>query len=199
MSEDRGNGADTNVISLADRMYPHLRNGESGELGESGYDTARRLQQEGIAKPANSLFGDQNNRPTPTDRGRETREGPAFDPRNYTPPEGYEVDPTLMGEFAQMTREFGLDQRAGEKALDFYKRSIETGEQRYIQQLEANVGNWAGSLPARDVEAARELLQDPDYTPAELRDWVVAWGSRHPSFAKMLAAWGGAAARGRRW
>jgi hypothetical protein len=170
-------------------MYPHLSNGESGELGETGYDTARKMQQDGIAKPAASPFAEE--RPPRTERN-----GPSFDSARYTAPEGYEVNGPLMAEFSQLANEFGLNQQQGSRALDFYRRSVEAGEENYARQLAEGSERVARELHPADVQTVRELIADEELTPPAMKDWVLRWGS-HPDVAQMLTRWARAIRSGR--
>jgi hypothetical protein len=193
MSEDRGgsggSGPGQAVPSAADRMYPHLGNGESGELGETGYDTARRIQQDGIAKPAASPFAEE--RPPRTERN-----GPSFDSARYQAPQGYEVNGPLMAEFSQLANEFGLNQQQGSRALDFYRHSLEAGEEHYAKQLAANTERLSRELPAEDVQMVKELIADEELTPPTMKNWILRFGS-HPDVAQMLTRWARAIRSGR--
>jgi hypothetical protein len=153
-------------------MYPHLAEGGDGSLGEAGMDTARRMQQDGIAKPSHgSPFAEE--RPPRTERN-----GPSFDSARYTAPEGYEVNGPLMAEFSQLANEFGLNQQQGSRALDFYRRATEASEEHYARQLAGNTERLSRELPAEDLQMVRELINDPALTPAPMRDWVLRWGSQ---------------------
>jgi hypothetical protein len=113
-------------------MYPHLPNSESGSLGETGYDTARRLQQEGIAQP-DPRFERVNQR---------APNGPAWDSANYQPPEGYTVHEPTMREFSSLASEFGLSHKSAEKALDFYRRVSEGEDKARHGRLEQAWNEW---------------------------------------------------------
>lgn len=188
--------------SAAAAMYPHLAAGQDGSLGETGLDTARRVQMDGVAKPsaAQGLYPGGPHRDGPVlGEARQGAPAAAFDPAQYRPADGAELDQTMMGEFSRGARQFGIGQEAGQWLVsDMYPRAVKAAEQRYINELEANAPSWTGSLAAADVEAAKTLLDDPAFTPPALRDWVKSWASRHPDFGRMIAAWGGAAARGAR-
>jgi hypothetical protein len=175
-------------------MYPHLANGQDGSLGERGLDTARALQQSGVAKPAVSLFGDERSSargPNPGDPGSSSgRNEPAFDPAKL---QGYEgVDPAILRDLTRI----GVSQRQGTELRPIYERAVKDDLQRYARSLEANADRLARELPAEGVEAARAMIHDDSMTPPELRPWLLQW-SAHPALARLLVNWASAASRGR--
>jgi hypothetical protein len=113
-------------------MYPHLAEGANGSLGETGYDTARRLQQEGIAQPDPRL--EQAN--------QRAANGPAWDSARYTPPEGYTVHEPTMREFSSLASEFGLSHKNAERALAFYQRVSEGEDQARREAHESQRNGW---------------------------------------------------------
>jgi hypothetical protein len=188
MSENRSNGGAPPPATAAEALY-----GRDGPIsGGPNFGTQRQFVEGGIARP-DPRFADERQ------PARQEARGPAFDPARYTAPEGYETHPEMMNEFAGLASEFGLDQQAGARTLDLYRRATEASEQAYARSLEAKVDSWAGALPPQDIEDAKVMLNDPDYTPVAIREWTKTWASRHPDFGKMIAAWGAAAARGRRY
>jgi hypothetical protein len=145
----------------------------------------------GIARPDPRFIDERSSPPR-----QEARSEPTFDPGRYTAPEGYDTHPELMREFTALAREFGLSQKNGARALDFYRRAGERAEQDYAAQLEANVDRLERELPAEHLQAARELINDERYTPREMREWLGRWGN-HPAVATMLTRWAAAIRDGR--
>jgi hypothetical protein len=189
------------VPSAATAVWPHLARGDDGEFGESGVDTARRVQMDGVAKPADtSLFGDRTTngqaRPSPT---TPARGGDVLDPGTLRLPEGYEAG-SLMPEAADLARELGVGNKGLEKALNLMTRSIEANENAYARELEVGVDRLQRELNPTHVAIAKELINDPAFTPAELKPWFARWGN-HPAVARMLTQWAAAIgdARSRRW
>jgi hypothetical protein len=119
MSEERGAPPSG---SFADRMYPHLA-GQDGALGEGGLDQARRMQQEGVAKP------DPRFAAPPT--RSEARE-PAFDAARWR---GAQLD---LGEFSTVARDLNLSQRQAERLLEMHTK--ETAAQKAA--LERTWDSW---------------------------------------------------------
>jgi hypothetical protein len=187
----------------ADALYPHLARGEDGSLGESGLDTARRVQMEGIARPADSIFS--QDRPTDSPPSA-TRTAPppnartsalAFDPARYSAPDGQQVDETMLGEFGTAARELGLDQKGGERLLALHQKAVTAEQDAYANRLADGADALRAELNPRDIEAAKELINDPAMTPPELREWFGTWGN-HPAVARMLTQWAAAVRYGRR-
>jgi hypothetical protein len=169
-------------------MYPHLQHG-NGEFGETGRDTARQLIESGKARPADtSMFRDQA-RPAPAGR-----EGPAFDVARV--PVSFDADPQMLQSFGSAAREMGLSQSQGQRLLQMHADAARAGEEAYSRRLDAGADALARSLPAEGIEAAKAMLHDDRYTPAELRPWLLRW-SHHPQLAQLLVNWAMAARGGR--
>jgi hypothetical protein len=172
--------------------------GEAGPIsdGPAGERT-KALIESGRAQP-DPRFLDERAPPSQPERGPERRAEPAFDPSRYQVPDGYEAHPELMREFSGLAREFGLSQKNGERALDFYRRATEASEEHYARQLAGNTERLARELPPEDVRMVQELINDPALTPAPMRDWILRWGS-HEAVATMLTKWAAAIRDGRRY
>ena len=186
MSEDR-----SAPPSAAEALYP------GGPINDGpGLGRTKELIESGIAKPAASPFAEE--RPSPrTERGTERRGEPTpFDANRYQPPEGYQAHPELMREFAGLAREERLSHRGGERMLELFTRAQEADKQAYAQRLAAGVEELQRELHPEHLATARALINDPEMTPPEMRQWLATWGS-HPAVARMLTAWAGAIRRGR--
>jgi hypothetical protein len=179
MSETRGNGADTNVISLADRMYPGGPWRDGPNLGPEG--RAREVIKNGIAKSAVSLFADERSSPRAPNLG-ESRNEPAFDPATLP---GYEgVDPAITQDLGRI----GINERQATELRPIYERAVQDDMQRYASSLEQNVGRLQRELDPRDVQTVSELVNDERLTPPEMATWLRTWGN-HEGVARMLTAW----------
>jgi hypothetical protein len=146
MSEDRG----TPPTSAAEAMYPHLSGNASSEnaaLGEAGLDTARRMQQSGIARP------DPNGPPA---RGPEQ----PWDSARYQPPEGYTVHEPTMREFSQLVNDFGLTQRQAERALQFHQKITEGDDKARRDQLEQTWNSWHAATQRELGHQLPEMVDD---------------------------------------
>jgi hypothetical protein len=202
MSDDRAapTSTDTGTSSLASSLYPHLARGEDGSLGEAGVDTARRVQMEGIARPADtSLFGDRttNGQARPTAPSGPTPAA-AFNPNNYAAPEGGPIEPGLLAEFTNQAKSLGIGHEGGSKLLDLHHKAMRAELDHYAQRLANDAGQLERTLPAHDLAAARELINDDQMTPPELRPWLATWGN-HPLVAQLLTRWASAIRNGRRY
>jgi hypothetical protein len=154
----------------------------------------------GFAKPAaetpgTALFGDRQPRP-PSPSG--TPPAAPFNANSYSAPSGGHIDPTLLGEFSTAARELGLDQKGGERLLDLHHKGMQAELDHYAKRLADDAGQLERTLPAQDLEAARELINDDRYTPPELRPWLAQWGN-HPLVAQLLTRWASAIRNGRRY
>jgi hypothetical protein len=186
MSEDnRGNGADTGVVPLAARMYPHLSRGESGELGEGGLDQARRMQQEGVAKPD----------PRFPEAARPERSEPAFDAARYRAPDGAALD---LGEFSAVARDLHLSQQQAEKLLSLHTK--ETAAQR--NALERQWNDWYRETERHFGDRLPEVVADIKASVGNDRDAaefyrLLEWSgmSYSPAVLRVLHRLAG----GRRW
>jgi hypothetical protein len=180
MSESHGNGADTGVISLADRMYP------GGPIEGPGDGRQRELIESGVAKPAASLLADQRSSP----RGPEQRAEPAFDPAKL---QGYEgVDPAITQDLGRI----GISQRQATELRPIYERAVKDDMQRFARQLNEGSEQLSRELNPEDLATAKALIADPQMTPAALRPWLEEWGS-HPDLVRMLVRWARAIRNGR--
>jgi hypothetical protein len=193
MSDDRAAPS-----SIAEAMY-----GPSGPVSDgAGLDQARRMIDSGIAKPAaeipaRPLFSDNGQtRPPAPDRAPSTDR--MFD-ASRLPGDGQQADSAVMREFTDAAHDIGLRQGQAEKLIGLHRKAMSTEMDRYAAHLEQHhADELARTIPSADVAAAQSLLYDDAYTPPSLRDWAIRWASVHPDFARMIAAWGAAAARGRR-
>jgi hypothetical protein len=130
MSDDRAA-----MPSAAEAMFPHLARGEDGSLGEDGASTARRVQQEGIARPpaetpARPLFSSDQARPSPATPPANDR---MFDAARYQAPDGQPVDPALMSEFGATAKDLGLRQSQGEQLLALHRKALDAQNARHEQ------------------------------------------------------------------
>jgi hypothetical protein len=132
-------------------MYPHLSNGESGELGESGFDAARKLIDSGIARP-DTRFAQEPG------QARQERNGPAalhgadapWDAARYTPPEGGSVDAEAMQAFSTLARNNRLSQAQGDAYLALHHEVMD--------KRKADLDNhWKGWWQASQREFGRDL------------------------------------------
>ena len=183
MSETRGNGADNSTITLADRLYP------GGPIDGPGDGRQRELINEGVAKPAVSLFADERAAP----RGDEQRAEPAFDPAKL---EGYQnADPIMKSAIEQLGR-IGVTERQAPQLAQLYDQTVKANEEAHVRSLQANAERLARELPAEDIQMVRELINDPNLTPEPMKDWVLRWGNDE-AVATMLARWARAIRTGR--
>jgi hypothetical protein len=193
MSETRGNGADTAVISLADRLYP------GGPISGPGDSRAREIIDGGQARPdprfvdepgkAGQLFGSAER-----SRGPE----PTFDPSRYTAPEGYEAHPQMMREFAGLAKEVGLSHRGGERMLELFTRATDFNNEAYARRLADGAEQLSRELDPEHLATAKALIADPQITPPALRPWIETWGS-HPLLAKWIVNLAGMIRNGGRY
>ena len=180
MSETRGNGADNSTITLADRLYP------GGPIDGPGDGRQRELINEGVAKPAVSLFADERAAP----RGNEQRAEPAFDPATV---QGYEgVDPAILQDLGRT----GISQRQATQLRPIYERAVQDDLQRYARSLEPNVERLQRELDPQDVQTVTELINNPELTSPTMKAWVLRW-SGHEELTHMLVRWARAIRTGR--
>jgi len=183
MSENRGNGADASVISLADRLYP----GGPIEGGPSD-ERVKALINEGVAKPANSLFRDEPTRPSPAGQER----GPSFDVARL--PTGFDGDPQTLQSFGAAAREIGLDQQQGDGLVRWYQEN----EKDYARRLADGAEQLSRELDPEHLATAKALIADPQITPPALRPWIETWGS-HPLLAQWIVNLAGMIRNGGRY
>jgi hypothetical protein len=180
--------------SAAEAMYgPDGPISDGPNFNEPAVNRARAMIESGIAKPAaetpgNALFGDRpdNGQARPAPSG--TPPAAPFNANSYSAPEGGHIDPGLLGEFSTAAKELGLDQRGGERLLDMHHKAMRAELDHYAQRLADDAGQLERTLPAHDLAAARDFVNDPQLTPPELRPWLAQWGN-HPLIAQMLTNW----------
>jgi hypothetical protein len=173
--------------SAAQALY-----GEEGPISDGPGGRAREVVDAGIARPDPRFVDDR----APPPR-QEARSGPAFDSARYRPTDSSSpIDPGLMGEFSGVAQELNLDQRGGERLLEMHSRAVKASEEAYARRLADNVDRLERELPAEHLRAARELINDENYTPREMREWLGTWGN-HPAVAQMLVRWAAAIRNGR--
>jgi hypothetical protein len=102
----------------------------------------------------------------------------------------------MMQEFAGLAREERLSHRGGERMLELFTRAQEADKQAYARRLADGVEELQRELHPEHLATARALINDPEMTPPEMREWLATWGS-HPAVARMLVAWAGTIRRGR--
>jgi hypothetical protein len=190
MSEERG----APPASIAEALYP----GGPIDGGPSNPRT-REVIESGFAK-SDPRFADERP-PTrheggPLPHAPKARTGPAFDAARVQARDQY--DPGLMGEFGTAAREFGLDQRGGERLLEMHSRASKAAEEHYARSLAEGVDSLQRELHPEHLTAARELINDERYTPREMREWLQTWGN-HPAVARMLTNWAAAIRSSRRY
>jgi hypothetical protein len=157
-------------------MYPHLANGEGGELGESGLDQARRMQMEGVARP-DPRFEQATRHPSPG--------SPAFDPARYQG--AAELDPAGLREFGAAAKELGLSHDVGTRLLQMHSKAmsaqrdaLETQWNSWYRETELHFGDRlpevvadikAGAGSDGDAQRFYELLEWSGlaFEPAVLR------------------------------
>jgi hypothetical protein len=182
--------------SIAEAMY-----GKDGPIGGGPSDErTRAIIDSGIARP-DPRFADSSRPPLPGQIPTRPNQpvmtpapGPgAFDAARLQNSNQY--DSGLLSEFQKVAGTHGITQRGGSELLELHARATKASEEAYAARLADGAEALERSLPARDLQAARELINDPELTPAELRPWLAQWGN-HPLIATMLTRWAAAIRRG---
>jgi hypothetical protein len=204
MSEDRGAPAGSGAApppaaTAAERLYPHLNNGERGELGETGFDVARKLIDSGIARP-DTRFADERPPPRP-DRAEPATQGShaPFDAARYTPPGGGSVDTEAMQAFSALARDNRLSQAQGDAYLALHDQVMDKRKADLDNQWN---GWWQASQRefGRDLEPMADAIKTAIGSDPDAQEFyrVMTWSglSFNPSVLKVLYRLSNG---GRRW
>jgi hypothetical protein len=137
-----------------------LADGSNGELGETGFDVARKLIDSGIARP-DTRFAQE---PGP----RQERNGPAalhgadapWDAARYTPPEGDSVDAEALQAFSTLAQNNRLSQAHGDaylalhhEVMDKRKADLENQWKGWYRETERHYGDRLPEVVA-DIKAS---------------------------------------------